>query len=354
MTEIDPTAPVLVTGASGYIASWIVRFLLEDGYTVRGTVRNPDRAEKLTHLNKLSEAHPGKLSLFKADLLDEGSFAEAMDGCQLVIHTASPFLVGRVRDPYEQLVRPALEGTKNVLGTVDATKSVRRVVLTSSVVAICGDNIDMRGKAMFGEDDWNFSSSVDHQPYPYSKLVAERAAWEICAAQNRWDMVTIHPGLVLGPSLTTASASGSHTTMRHFADFSLAVGAPDLEMGVVDVRDVARMHITAGFLPTAHGRYIANAGTRSMLELGQALRAKFGRGYPFPYVTMPKFMIKIGAPVAGLTREFVEQNVGWPLRFDNSRSIAEFGIDYRLPEESVVEHFQQMIDDGLVRGRGKH
>src|SRR5690242_3447251 len=90
MTEIDPTAPVLVTGASGYIASWIVRFLLEDGYTVRGTVRNPDRAEKLAHLNKLSDAHPGKLSLFKADLLDDGSFAEAMDGCQLVIHTASP------------------------------------------------------------------------------------------------------------------------------------------------------------------------------------------------------------------------------------------------------------------------
>ncbi|CAM3110620.1 NAD-dependent epimerase/dehydratase family protein [Skermania piniformis] len=115
MTTIDPAAPVLVTGGSGYLASWIVRYLLEDGNTVRATVRNPDKPKGLEHLHKLAEAHPGKLMLHKADLLDDGSYTAAMQGCELVIHTASPFLVGRIDDPQEQLIRPALEGTRNVL-----------------------------------------------------------------------------------------------------------------------------------------------------------------------------------------------------------------------------------------------
>jgi nucleoside-diphosphate-sugar epimerase len=348
MTQIDPTRPVLVTGATGYLASWIVRYLLEDGRTVRGTVRDPDRATGVEHLHALAAEHPGRLTLHRADLLDAGSYAEAMEGCELVIHTASPFLLGRVRDPEKQLVRPALEGTRNVLGTVDATPSVRRVVLTSSVVAIHGDNVDMKSRGAFTEADWNTTSSVDHQPYPYSKTVAEQAAWEICRAQERWDLVTIHPGLVLGPSLTTASKSGSMTTMRAFTDYSLTTGAPDLAMGLVDVRDVARAHLLAGFTPSASGRYITNARTVTMLGIGRILRKRFGRSYPFPYTVVPKAAFRLVAPFAGYSREFVDRNVGWPLEFDNTRSRDELGLEYRDAEDTLADHFQQMIDDGLV------
>ena len=144
MTTIDPGAPVLVTGASGYIGSWIVRYLLEAGRTVHGTVRNPQKETGLEHLHKLSADHPGKLTLFKADLLDTGSFDEAMAGCELVMHTASPFLLQGVTDAAEALVRPALEGTRNVLDSVNRTESVKRVVLTSSVVAIYGDARESR------------------------------------------------------------------------------------------------------------------------------------------------------------------------------------------------------------------
>jgi nucleoside-diphosphate-sugar epimerase len=321
---------------------------LEDGYTVRGTVRTPDKAKGLEHLRALQDAHPGRLTLHQADLLDEGSYAEAMDGCELVIHTASPFLIGKVRDPEAQLIRPALEGTRNVLGSVNATPSVKRVVLTSSVVAIHGDNVDMKGRGAFTEADWNTTSSADHQPYPYSKTVAERAAWELADAQDRWDLVTIHPGLVLGPALTTSSKSGSMTTMKAFIDYSLATGAPDLAMGMVDVRDVARAHISAGFTPTAHGRYITNAQSTSMLGIGRVLRARFGRSYPFPYTVVPKPIFRLIAPVAGFTREFVDKNVGWPLEFDNSRSVAELGLKYRPVEDTIGDHFQQMIDDGVA------
>src|SRR5688500_1611013 len=104
MRTIDTAAPVLVTSATGYVASWIARYLLEDGYAVRATVRDPDKTKGLEHLHSLSTDHPGKLTLHKADLLDEGSFTEAMQCCELVIHTASPFLLGRVRDADRQLV----------------------------------------------------------------------------------------------------------------------------------------------------------------------------------------------------------------------------------------------------------
>jgi nucleoside-diphosphate-sugar epimerase len=347
-TTIDPTKPVVVTGATGYVASWIVRYLLEDGYSVRGTVRDPDKPTGLEHLHRLADEYPGRLTLHRADLLDQGSFAAVMQGCELVIHTASPFLIGRVRDPQRQLVDPALEGTRNVLDAVNATPSVKRVVLTSSVVAIHGDNQDMQGRGPFTEADWNTTSSLDHQPYPYSKTVAERAAWELCQAQDRWDLVTVHPGLVLGPALTTASKSGSMTTMKAFVDFSLTFGAPDLAMGVVDVRDVARAHLLAAFTPDAHGRYLANAATVTMPQIGRIPRKCFGWSYPFPAGKIPKPLFRLIGPTAGYSREFVDRNVGWPLEFDNTRSRAELGLRYRPVEETIAEHFQQMIDDGLV------
>lgn len=350
-TPIDPDAPVLVTGANGYIGSWIVRALLEAGHTVHGTVRNPEKASGLEHLHKLTADHPGRLKLFKAALLEPGSFDEAMAGCELVMHTASPFLLSGYTDPQEALIRPALEGTRNVLDAVNRTESVKRVVLTSSVVAIYGDARESRDVpgGVFTDEHWNTTSSTDHQPYPYSKTVAEQEAWKYQKAQDRWDMVTIHPGLVLGPALTSASDSASLSTMKQFTDGTLLAGAPALTMGVVDVRDVAEAHVRAGYTPEAHGRYIVNADSLTLLEIGKILRRRFGPFYPFPRMTAPKVVVKAIAPLAGLTREFVERNIGYPLVFDNSRSRDELGLSYRPAAQTITDHFQQMLDDGVVR-----
>lgn len=347
MTTINPNAPILVTGASGYIASWIVKYLLEAGHTVHGAVRNPDKKSGLEHLQTLSAQHPGRLKLFKADLLTPGSYDAAMEGCELVMHTASPFVISGFRDAHEALVRPALEGTRNVLEGVNRVSSVKRVVLTSSVVAVHGDNIDSLEvpNNTFTEAHWNSTSTADHQPYPYSKTVAEREAWAINSRQTRWDLVTINPGLVLGPTLTKNSDSASMGIMKQLVNGMMFPAAPHLQMGLVDVRDVATAHIKAGFTATAKGRHITTAGNPTMLELGQILRKRFGHKHLFPFMQAPKAMIWLIAPAAGLTRRYVSLNVGYPVKFDSSKSQRELGIQYRSTEQTVCDHFEQMRRD---------
>ncbi|MGH8461725.1 MAG: SDR family oxidoreductase, partial [Stenotrophobium sp.] len=353
MTHINPKAPVLVTGAAGYIASWLVKYLLEAGHTVHGTVRNPDKKRGLEHMQELRIQHPGKLRLFAADLLKPGSFDAAMKGCELVMHTASPFVISGFTDANEALVRPALEGTRNVLEAANRTRGVKRVVLTSSEAAIYGDNIDAKDAPnnTLDENSWNTTSSLEHQPYPYSKVVAEREAWAIQQKQSRWDLVTINPGLVLGPSLTQSSASTSLVFIKQLSNGTMALGAPHLPMGVVDVRDVALAHIKAGFIPEARGRHVTSACDATPLEMGRLLRKRFGSKYLFPRFEAPKFMVKLMAPAAGLTRKYVELNVGHPLHFDNSKSRRELKMEYRPLEETLADHFSQLLDDGVIRRR---
>lgn len=136
MREIDKTKPVLVTGGTGYLASWIVKLLLEDGVRVRATVRNLSDNTKNQHLINISKESDADLRLYEADLLKPGSFDEPMQDCELVIHTASPFFVTGIKDPENDLIRPAKAGTTNVLTSANETESVKRVVLTSSIVAI--------------------------------------------------------------------------------------------------------------------------------------------------------------------------------------------------------------------------
>jgi nucleoside-diphosphate-sugar epimerase len=351
--DIDKTKPVLVTGANGYIASWLVRYLLEDGVDVHATVRDPSDDTKVGHLNRAADGTAGTLTLFRADLLQDGSFDEAMAGCELVFHTASPFVFAGFKDPQKELVDPAVKGTRNVLDAADRTESVKRVVLTSSVVSVYGDAVDLKrtGKDTFDESDWNTTSSLDHQQYSYSKVAAEQAAWDIANAQSRWDLVVINPGFVLGPSLTTASDSYSLETIMKFVDGSLRMGAPALEFGVVDVRDIALAHIKAGFTPGASGRHICVSRSMSMLDMGKVLRESFGSRYHFPRRELPTFLVWLGGPMNGLTRKYVSTNVGHPLRFDNGYARKDLAMEFRPTEETLVEQFQQLIDDGVVKDK---
>src|SRR5437868_6000302 len=160
--NIDRARPVLVTGGNGYIASWLVKYLLEDGINVRATVRNPSDDKKVGHLKQIASKSRGRLSLFKADLMQDGAFNEAMRDCELVFHTASPFVIMGIKDAQKELVDPAVKGTRNVLEAANRNNSVKRVVLTSSVVSVYGDAADMKQtkNGVFTEEHWNTTSSV--------------------------------------------------------------------------------------------------------------------------------------------------------------------------------------------------
>jgi dihydroflavonol-4-reductase len=351
MDKIDKNIPVMVTGATGYVAGWIVKKLLDESFTVHAAVRDLENKEKLKYLNVLADQAPGTIKYFKADLLAKGSYGEAMQGCQVVFHTASPFIM-KVDDTQRKLIEPAQLGTRNVLEEVNSTESIKRVVLTSSCAAIYGDNIDLKNTAsgVFTEKDWNVSSSLTHQPYSYSKTLAEKEAWKICEGQSRWDLVVINPSLVIGPGINPSGTSESFNLIKQFGDGSMKSGAPIWGMGAVDVRDLAEAHFKAAFTPTAKGRYIVSAHNTDFSSMAKPLIKHFGDEYPFPKKTLPKWMVWLVAPLvnSAMTRKMVSYNVNYPWRADNSKGIQELGMSYRSLDESMIDFFQQMIEVKMV------
>lgn len=340
---------ILVTGVSGYIASWVVKHLLDRGYTVHGTVRSIQNQEKVSHLLSLAEGSHGVLKLFEADLLEPGSFAKAMKGCEYVIHMASPFFVAGVKDPMQQLIKPAKDGTQNVLDTATKTHSVKRVVLTSSVAAIIGDAKE--GQALpgntFTDSHWNTSSTVNHRPYSFSKTVAEKTAWKLAKDQNQWDLVTVNPGFVFGPSLSKRSDSTSVNFVMDLASGKFLFGLPEMYSSIVDVRDVSLLHVLAMENSEASGRYIGVAAVETFFNIGQLLKHEVGGGYKWPAIQAPKWLAKLVGPLFGQSRKEIENNVGYPYQFDHSRS-QELGLTYRPVAETLVQHVEQLIADGLL------
>ncbi|WP_417467869.1 NAD-dependent epimerase/dehydratase family protein [Maricaulis sp.] len=351
MTQINPQAPIMVTGATGYLAGVIVKQLLEAGHTVHATVRNPDKVEGLKYLNAIAAGTPGQIKYFKADLMDAASFEAPMAGCELVIHTASPFTLN-VKDPQTELVDPAVNGVRNVLNAANATETVKRVVMTSSCAAIYGTNADIEHmpKKMLTEDEWNTSSSLTNEPYAYSKTLAEREGWKIAGEQDRWDLIAINPSFILGPGINPETTGESYAIMMQFGSGAMANGVPNFRIGMVDVREVASAHIKAGFTPEASGRYILSAHDSGFPEMAAALRAHYGDQFKISDKRMPKFVVWLLGPIINpaLTRKRVNESVGIDFHADNSKSVRELGIEYRPMANSVVELFQQLIDAGRL------
>jgi nucleoside-diphosphate-sugar epimerase len=344
--HIDKSKPVLLTGATGYVAGWVAKKLLEEGITIHAPIRNPEDKNKTKYLDELAQNLPGTIKYFKADLLTPGSYDEAMKGCEMVIHTASPFSLN-TKDPQKDLVDPALKGTENVLSSANKTESVKRVVLTSSCASIYGDARDLLDypNQTMTEEHWNVTSSLKKSPYSYSKVLAEKKAWEMCEGQKRWDLVTVNPSFVLGPGVNPNATSESFNVVKQIGDGTMKMGAANFNIGCVDVRDVAEAHYRAGFDPEAKGRYITSAENLSFLGLADMLRPKYGDKYPLPKKNMPKWFLSLIAPMVGITRQYVKDNVGFPWKADNSKIKKELSMEFRPISGTINEFFQQLIDN---------
>ena len=352
MPEIDKNKPVLVTGATGYVAGWLVKKLLEEGFTVHAAVRNPDKKEKVKHLDDLAAKSSGTIKYFQADLLDEGSYTEAMQGCEVVFHTASPF-TSDVSDPQKELIEPAEKGTANVLNSANKVDSVKRVVVTSSCAAMYTDATDLKKEpnGVLTEQSWNTTASLSYQPYSYSKTLAEHKAWEIAEAQDRWKLVTINPCLVMGPPLNPgANTSESMSILKQLGSGDLKMGAPKAGLGVVDVRDVAEAHYRAGFYSGASGRYITCAHCTDFLEMSKTLLPKYGEKYPLPTKPVPKWLIWLIGPMVNknLSRKFIQNNVNVEWKADNSKIKKELNMEFMPMQKTMEDGFEVLIEEGQV------
>ena len=273
---------VLVTGITGYIGQHCAAELLRHGYEVAGTIRSSAKADA-TRTAIARVANVEKLSFVEADLLSDKGWSEAMSGCTFVLHVASPFLLEEPIDENE-LISPAVQGTKRVVAAAQRA-GVERLVLTSSTFAI----IAGKDTGQYGPNDWS-DTNANIGAYAKSKTLAERAAWEVAKAGSM-ELAVINPGAVFGPSLGATIDGQSVTMMTKMINGKVPM-VPDMAMGMVDVRDVARLHVAAMTASGAAGkRFIAcTAEPVEMATLAKVLREA---GYKkVPSLKAPTFLLK--------------------------------------------------------------
>jgi dihydroflavonol-4-reductase len=332
---VRPAGIVCVTGASGFIGAHVVRELLLRGWRVRGTVRGDPTDRRHDALRALPRAAE-RLTLHEADLLHEGSFDAVVADCDGVIHAASPYRLD-VEDARRDLLEPAVEGTRHVLRAAREA-SVARFVLTSSIAAITDEP---QPDHVYDERDWNDRSSLTRNPYHFSKVSAERAAWSFVDATAGFSLVAIHPTFVIGPSLGPSLNTSSEVLRDLLSGAYPAV--VDLSWVVADVRDVALAHVAALERPEASGRYLCGAATVTMPEMVgllrdagyEAARRLARRDLSGPVGTVLARLLTLTRSKG--TRSYLRTHLGRPLRIDAGRARQELGIDFRPWQETVLD-----------------
>jgi dihydroflavonol-4-reductase len=338
---------VFVSGATGFIAAHTIAQLLASGHRVRGSVRSIANTHALAPLKQLAGA-ADRLELVEADLLAPDAFADQLDGCDVVLHMASPYQLD-VKDPQRDLVDPAVRGTEAMLTACAKTPGIKRVVVTSSMAAVT-DEPDERH--VLTESDWNTKSTLTRNPYYLSKVKAERAAWDFVEARRlAWDLVVINPFLVMGPSLT----SSLNTSNKVVADLLKGVYPAILSLtwGIVDVRDVADAHIRAMDALSAAGRYLCVADTITMRRLVSHLRANGYDKYRLPTFGLDNGPGTVIARLAAYAqasgvRQYLHTHLGRGLRFDNTKIRTDLGMTFRPVEQTVLETAADLLKWGHV------
>ncbi|KII86217.1 hypothetical protein PLICRDRAFT_114413 [Plicaturopsis crispa FD-325 SS-3] len=349
MSTVAPPAKVLVTGANGFIAMWIIRTLLEKGYRVRGTVRS---AEKGKHVEKTFKEHGDRLELVVVeDYTKEGAFDEAVQGVDAIEHTASPVTL-KVDHP-DEIVGPAVAATVGILkSALTHGKSVKRIVVTSSCAAILRVSAPL--ETTYSEADWN-TEAVDAirtqvraasplNKYCASKTLAEQSAWafvEEHKGELGWDLVVINPPYVFGPFIhATEGRSPANEALIEWYDAVLSGAASTpgkLRLGNawVDVRDLADAHRLALEKSEAGGgRIIVSAGSflwQDWLDIANALTPP-----PLGAHVLPK-------GVAGYGRS---PEAKFVLKYDTSKAARVLGVTYRSAEETT----RDLLDEYVAKG----
>jgi nucleoside-diphosphate-sugar epimerase len=342
---------ILVTGGSGFIGSHCILQLLATGHHVRTTVRNLRREGDVRAMLKEGGAKPGdRLSFFAADLENDAGWPQAVAGCEYVLHVASP-LPPNVPKHEDELIVPAREGTLRVLRAArDA--GVKRVVLTSSFAAI-GYGHPPR-KAPFNETDWTDLNGDGVYAYVKSKTLAERAAWDFIANEGgSLELSVVNPVGVFGPVLGP-DYSSSILLVQRLMDGAIP-GVPRLYFGVVDVREVADLHIRALSHPAAKSeRFLAVAGDfMSMLDIAKVLKSRMGASAKrVPTRELPNWLVRIAA-LRDPAVKLILPELGKPKNATNEKAKRLLAWEPRSNEDSIVATAESLVRLGLLKDSQK-
>lgn len=334
------TGKVLVTGASGYIAGFVIKALVAEGWQVRGTIRSLGRAGEVRAMLGLPD-----LELVACDLMSDVGWAEAMDGIDYVQHIASPIPAGEPKNP-DDLIVPAREGALRALRFAHAA-GVKRVVMTSSMAAIAYGHGERA--TPFTEADWSNVNGLDAYAYIKSKTLAERAARDWMAANGKpMEYVSVNPAAVLGPVLGP-DFSTSLEVVKKLLDGALP-GLPRLGFGVVDVRDVAALHVLAMTTPGLDGeRFIAQGRFMWMREVADILKAGLGsQARRVPMRGLPDWMLKLLANFDA-TVKMVVPELGRRREASAAHARARLGWKTRDEATTILDCAHSLIEKRLVK-----
>jgi len=338
-------SPILVTGASGFIAIHTIVQLLEQGYKVRGTIRSLSKESEVREtISKFVQAND-RLEILPADLNQESGWEEAMKDVEYVLHVASPFPLAEPKDE-DELIIPAVQGTLRVLRFAHAA-NVKRVVQVSSTAAVSAGHAGEN--KTFTEDDW---SIVENKigAYSKSKTLAERAAWDFINSaenKNKMEMVAINPPFVLGP-VPNKNYNTSSELIRTFM-LRQVPGTARIKMAVVDVRDVASAIILAMTTKEAAGnRFLVSAGELWTKEIASILYEAYAkRGYKVPTIEIPSFFVRVIA-IIDKKIALVVTSLDWDFKISSEKAKQILKWTPRSPKEAILSMAESLIEQGIL------